>query len=299
MIAFFAAVSYPREPTFLLQDIWVNSSGSVIPARNFRGAESYRKLSFNLEQHHNPIDSSFVVQDKILVNSSDAATLVRHRVMGAESYSKPFVTKGQRHSIMSNAFHQAAECLQNELLSRLEAMDAKDYETMSQAAEDTFPALDCLFFDHQDFKKRAKKLIHCASSLVEIEQSMPTNDSYQKLVELCSSERVRLDEISCVHAEAVEAVVNNMKSLKVMQEEISSTMDWLFQIKAKVCCYEVKMSNFELELEEIAKNKEVLERKYLIASKELEESQKLLEQKEAEHNAAKAAFERARALLRG
>lgn len=283
----------------MLQDIWVNSSGSVIPARDSRGAESYRKLSFNLEQHHNPIDSSFVVQDKILVNSSDAATLVRHRAMEAESYCKPFVTEGQGHSIMSNAFHQAAECLQNELLSRLEAMDAKDHETMSQAAEDTFAALDRLLLDHQAFKKRVKELIHCASSLVEIEQSMPTNDSYQKLVELSSSEKVKVDEISHVHADAVEAVVNNTKSLKVIQEEISSIMDWLFQIKAKVCCYEVKMTNLELELEKIAKTKEVLERKYLITSKEVEESQKVLEQKEEEHNAAKAAFERARALLRG
>lgn len=292
-----SSVSYPLESTFLLQDISVNSSGST--ARNSRGAESYRKLSFNLEQLHNPLDSTYVVQDKILVNSSDAATLARSRVLGAESNSKPFVAKGQRHSIMSNAFHQAAECLQNELLSRLEAMDAKDHEALSQAAEDTFAALDCLLFDHLDFKKRAKELIHCASSLVEIEQSMPTNDSYQKLVELCSSERVRLDEISCVHAEATEAVINNTKRLKVIQEEISSTMDWLLQIKAKVCCYEVKMTNLELELEEIARSKEVLEGKYLIASKELEESQKLFAQKEAEHNAAKAAFERARALLRG
>lgn len=79
---------------------------------------------------------------------------------------------------ISNAFCQAAELLQNNLLTLLEMMDVKDHEALTQAAEATFAALDCLLFHHQDFKKRAKEFIDCASLLAQIEQSMPTNYSY-------------------------------------------------------------------------------------------------------------------------
>lgn len=287
----------------MVQDISVNSSGSINPARDSKGVESHRNLSFNLEQHHNPLDSTYAVQDKILVNSSGGTTSARSRL--PESYSKPLTSQDQRHSahqlsvIMSKAFHQAAEGLQNELLIRLETMDVKDHEAMSQAAKTTFAALDSLFFDHEDLKKRAKELIHCASSLVEIEQSMPENDSYQMLVELCSSERVRLDEMKCVYNNTVDAVSNSKKRLNALHEEISSTMDWLFHIEVESSCCELEMKNLERQLEKISKKKEVLEGKYLIAFKELEESHKLFKQKEADHNAAKAAFNRARALLRG
>ncbi|KAH6760926.1 hypothetical protein C2S51_017875 [Perilla frutescens var. frutescens] len=308
-----SAVSYPLESTFTVQDISVNRSGSITPARNF-----------NLDQHRNPFDSTYEVEDKILVNSSDATiTLARSGLLGSKSYRKPLVSQCQRHSaqlsgialstvslnepsykpktrsIMSNAFHQAAECLQNELLIRLETMDVKDHEAMSQAAEATFTALDGLLFDHEDLKKRVNEMIHCALSLVEIEQSMPKNDSYQMLVEHCSSERLRLDEMKCVHDKAVKAVIDGKKRINVLQEEISSTMDLLFQIEAEVSCCEIELKGLELDLAKMSEKKEVLEGKYLITCQELEESQRHHEQKEAEHNAAKAAFNRARALLRG
>ncbi|XP_057802499.1 uncharacterized protein LOC131017790 [Salvia miltiorrhiza] len=319
-----SCVSNPLESTFVVEDILVNLSGSITPQRNSKGVESNRKLSLNLEQHHSPIDSTYVVQEKILVNYSDATTSTRS-LLGARNHSEPLVTQAKRNSAaitlspvflkepsckpttrggmsnsISNVFHQAAERLQDELLDRLETMAVKDHAAMSREAEATFAALDCLLLDYQDFKWRVEELIRCASQLVEIDRAMPTSDSFQKLVEICSRERGRLDEINHKHAEAVEALINSKKHVKVLQEEISSTLDWLFQIESDVSCCEVEMRCLELQLEETSKNKEVLEGKYLIASKELEESQKLLlEQREVERNAAKAAFDRARALLRG
>ncbi|KAG6389723.1 hypothetical protein SASPL_151196 [Salvia splendens] len=158
-----------------------------------------------------------------------------------------------------------SECLQYELLARLETMDVKDHAAMTQEAEATFAALDCLLFDYKDFKRH----------------------------------RERLDEINRVHAEALEALIDSKNHIKVLQEEISSALDRLFQIEADVSCCEVEMRCLEIELEKTSQNKEALEGKYLIASKELEESQKLIKHSEAERNAAKAAFDRARALLRG
>ncbi|KAK6158440.1 hypothetical protein DH2020_005754 [Rehmannia glutinosa] len=258
-----------------------------------------------------PLNSTFVVQDNILVNSRDSATLTTS-LLGVESYRKPLYNPGHVAELsgtktfraaldvsscsdpftetsiqnamsksISNAFSLAAEHLQNDFLALLEKTDVKDHETMSRAAEATFAALDRLLFDNQDFKTRAEEYIHCATSLAEIERSMPGNESYQKLVDRCSSERTRLDEINSVHAKAVDSMTNNKKRLKVLQEEISSTMDWLFQIEAELSCCEVEMRNMENELDQISKNKGVLEEKYLTAANELEKLKTLCEQKEA------------------
>lgn len=283
MLVLFTATSDPLDSTFTEQDVFVNHCGTG----------KYSKLSFNVEQHHSPVASSHAVQENILVNPSYELTPTRS-LLGAKSYSKPAT-----HSIVSksisNVFHKAADCLQEEFLARLETMDAKDHEAMSQEAEAAFAALDHLVFDYEDFKKRVEELIHCASQLVEIYQAMPTNDYHQRLVEVCSSERERLDRINCVHAEVVKAETNKKKHIRSLQEEISSTKARLFQLEAEKSCCVAETRSLELELRKRSKDKELLEGKFQTASKEVEESQKLLEQKEA----AEAKFNRAKALLRG
>ncbi|KAL0331076.1 UNVERIFIED_CONTAM: hypothetical protein Sangu_1653100 [Sesamum angustifolium] len=279
-------VTSPLDSTFVVQDKGpVTSGASAIPTMNLPRIASCSKSLFT--PCHNAQLSGIKPFCVSLDSPSCSEPLCDTRFQNVMSKS------------ISEAFGQAAEHLQNELLTHLETMDVKDHEAMSQAAEATFAALDCLLFVHQDFKARANELIHCATLLANIEESMPRNNSYQKLVDQCSRERMRLDEINSFHAKAVDTMTDNKKRLKVLQEEISSTMDWLFQIEAELSSFEVEILKMERELDEISKNKEVLEGKYLIASKALEESQKLRELKEAEWNAAKAAYNRARMLLRG
>ncbi|XP_057802500.1 uncharacterized protein LOC131017791 [Salvia miltiorrhiza] len=109
-----------------------------------------------------------------------------------------------------------------------------------------------------------------------------------------SSEATNTDHTSSPLIESLNRVraeaTNNGKPLKVLQEEISSTMDRLFQIGSQVSCCDVEMKELELQLESVSKNKEALEAEYLVVSKELEESRRLLELKEVEQNAA---FDRA------
>ncbi|KAG8375119.1 hypothetical protein BUALT_Bualt10G0067200 [Buddleja alternifolia] len=275
-----------------------------------------------------PLDSTFVVQDEIPVNSGALTTLTR-TLLGVEncrkslfnsvryadlSATKPlhvapdvplfpsFETPSPKimTKSISMVFGEAAEHLQNDLLIHLETRDVWDHETMSQAAEATFAALNRLCFDHQHLKDRAKEVIHCAKSLAEIEQSMPRNDcSYRKLVDHWSSERKKLEKINTAHAKAVDTVTNNKKRVKFLHEDISSIKDLLFHMESELSCCEIELKNTEHELEKISKNKEVLEGEYLIVSKELEESKKLHEEREAERDATRAAFDRARALLRG
>ncbi|KAK4435489.1 hypothetical protein Salat_0712300 [Sesamum alatum] len=279
-------VTSPLDSTFEVQDeIGVNSVASTIPMTNLPRIASCSKTLFT------PCRSAQLSGIKPFCVDFDSPScsdpLCDTRFQNAMSKS------------ISEAFGQAAVHLQNELLTILETMDVKDHEAMSQAAEATFAAIDRLLFDNEDFKARVYELIHCATLLANIEEHMPRNDSYQKLVNHCSSERMRLDEINSFHAKAVDSMVDNKKRLKVLQEEISSTMDWLFQIEAELSSCEDEMLKMERELDEISKNKEVLEGRFLMAAKALEESQKLRELKEAEWIAAKAAYDRARALLRG
>lgn len=306
----------------MVQDlILVNNIDLTTLTRSHGGAESDSKPLFNLKKCRNTLDDNPMAQEKIVVNSRDSTTLTWN-LLEAESYSKPLFSQCRQNTKLcrgavdvlslserkiqnvisnsiSSAFCQAAQRLQNDLLTLLERMDAKDHMAMTQAAEFTFAALDHLLIGHQNFKNRVNDLLHCASSLSDIEQSMPTDDSYQRLVERCSSERTRLEEITCFHAETIDTFTKKKKQLKDLHEEISSTLEWLFQIEAEISCFEIEMRDMEIELEQISSGKEELEEKYLITLKELEESKKLFEQKEADFDAAKAAFGRARALLRG
>ncbi|KAL6556447.1 hypothetical protein OROGR_005735 [Orobanche gracilis] len=288
-----------------------------------------RSRQGDLKDVSSPQDSTFTVQDEILVKSRDLTTLTRI-LLGVESYDKPLLDRGQDTRLsgtkkpfrvaldaslpgqpstdanvpnvmsesISKAFSHAADHLRSDFLSLLNKMDVTDYEAMRREAEATFSALDRLLFNYRDFEGRTKEYIHCAASLAEIERSMPGDESYQKLIEHCSSERMRLDEINSVHAEAVDSVNRSKKRLKSLQDEVSSTMDWLFQIDAELSCREVEMGNMERELEKICRNKEVLEEKYMIAAEKLERLKMVFERKEAERNAAKAAFGRAREMLR-
>lgn len=145
-------------------------------------------------------------------------------------------------------------------------------------------------------------IMNCNKARTEVTDTVKDKDSKQRdegTDHVLSPLIEPSDDLDCVHAaEAVEAMINNQKHIKDLQEVVSSTMDRLFQIEAEVSCCEVEMRNLELQLEKVSKNKELLEGKYLVASKELEESQKLLEQIEAEQNAAKAAFNWPRELRR-
>ncbi|KAL3818278.1 hypothetical protein ACJIZ3_004183 [Penstemon smallii] len=222
-------------------------------------------------------DPVVVAQDELVVNpepESAESSSLSIGIEGCNNTSSETKTIGNG---ISKAFAQAAEHLQNELLALLETMDPKDHEAMSHEAETTFTALDHLCFNRQHLEKRVKELVSCAKLLAKTEQSVPEK------------------ELGSTHDNAVATVGKGRKRLKILKDNISSAKDWVFQAETDMSSFEVELRNMEHQLEQISKDKEVLEIKYLIASKELEDSKKHCERREE----AKAAFNRARALLRG
>lgn len=199
---------------------------------------------------------------------------------------------------ISKSFAVAAEHLQSDLITRLEVMDFKDHEAMTHASEATFAALNRLFHDYQPLKERVKELIHSAVSLAEVEKSIPDEDSYQCLMDHCHCERIKLGEIDKVHAEIVSTVNENGKRLIVLQKELSSMKEWISRAEAEIMCCKAEMRNMENQLVEISNNKQILKENFLIASREWEDRLKLREREDVEKSAAKAAFDRSRALLR-
>lgn len=199
---------------------------------------------------------------------------------------------------ISKSFALAAEHLQNDLITRLEAMDFKDHEAMTHASEATFAALNRLFHDYQPLKERVNELIHSAVSLAEVENSIPDEDSYQCLMDHCHHERIKLDEIDKALAKVVGIVNKNGKRLIVLQKKLSSMKEWISQAEVEIMCCNAEMGNMENQLVEISNKKQILKENIMIASKEWEDRLKLRERKDVEKIAAKAAFDRSRALLR-
>ncbi|XP_073135058.1 uncharacterized protein [Henckelia pumila] len=199
---------------------------------------------------------------------------------------------------ISKSFALAAEHLQKGLITRLEVMDFKEHEAMTHASEATFAALNRLFHNYQPFKERVNELIHSAVSLAEVEKSIPDEDTYQCLMDHCHRERLKLGEMDKAHAKVVGTVDKHGKRLIALQKELSSMKEWISRAEAEIMCCKAEMGNMENQVVEISNQKQILKEYILTASKEWEDRLKLRERKDVEKSVAKAAFDRARALLR-
>ncbi|CAA0812077.1 GRF zinc finger / Zinc knuckle protein [Striga hermonthica] len=259
-------------------------------------------------------DPTFPVQDKILINNhGDLTTLTRRILLGVQTHDTPLkngqlshtksfpTTSPQQPSqntpnpmsaFISRAFSQAANQLKHDFLCLLQETDPKDHKTMRLAAQDTFAALDLLLSDHQDLRAHVEEYISHASSLAEIERR---DEMHRELAEQWLDEQRRLDEMGSAQAEAVESAGECRRRMERVQEKVSSAMEWLFQVEAELSSYEVEMRGMEKELGRMCEGKKALEEKYATVGEELAKSKEVMERKEA----AKAAFEQARRLLWG
>ncbi|KAK4349179.1 hypothetical protein RND71_031934 [Anisodus tanguticus] len=209
---------------------------------------------------------------------------------------------GGQSSIMrcsiSKVFLQAADRLQKDLLTLFESMDIKDHKTMIQEADATFAALDHLGVDCQDFSERVDAFISSVSSLAKIESSTSSHHCFETFVNHWISEKLKFNELSHAHVEAINDSTLAERRLLNLKDEASVLRARLSQIEAELAHCELENSALQCSLEHISKEKKKSEESLLIASQELENAQELRKQREVEQNAAKAAYEIAKAKLR-
>uniref|UniRef100_A0A5B7C4E9 Uncharacterized protein n=1 Tax=Davidia involucrata TaxID=16924 RepID=A0A5B7C4E9_DAVIN len=192
------------------------------------------------------------------------------------------------------AFQQAAMRIQNDLITLLESMDFHDHKCMVREAESTFSALECISINDQLFREKIKEFIYCAASLDAMESSICNDLSYEKLVEQYKSEKLQLDNVSRLHAEATDALKASNELIQLLGEEASRVRNLLFQIETKLSCCQAENVDLEARLAQISEDMLETKQSFEVASKEVEAS----EQREVERDAAKVAFEKARSQLR-
>lgn len=275
----FTAYVFPPEPIFILQDAGKEDEASpATPPRN-----------------HVPTEINIC---KMLTVDEDVQLL---DCVKKKSDGKSFQGGGQS-SIMrcsiSKVFLQAADRLQRDLLTLFESMDIKDHTTMIQEADATFAALDHLGVDRQHFSERVEAFISSVSSLAKIECSISSDQCFETLINHWISEKLKLDELSHAHVEAINASALAEQCLLNLKDEASVVRARLSQIEAELAHYEVENSALRCSLEHISEEKKKSEESLLIAFKELKNAKKLRKQREVERNAAKTAYGTAKAMLR-
>ncbi|MCE0480584.1 hypothetical protein HAX54_037584 [Datura stramonium] len=275
----FTAYVFPPEPIFILQEAGKEDDAS--PATQPRNL---------LPTEINICKMLTVDEDVQLLDS-----------VKKKSDGKSFQGGGQS-SIMrcsiSKVFLQAADRLQKDLLTLFESMDIKDHTTMIQEADATFAALDHLGVDRQHFSERVETFISTVSSLAKIECSISSDQCFETLVNYWISEKLKLDELSHAHVEAINASALAEQCLLNLKDEASVVRARLSQIEAELAHYEVENSALQCSLEHISEEKKKSEESLSIALKELKNAQELRKQREVERNAAKTAYETAKAMLR-
>ncbi|TXG54969.1 hypothetical protein EZV62_020225 [Acer yangbiense] len=190
---------------------------------------------------------------------------------------------------------QAALHFQNEFVANLNRIDPSDPDTMTKEADNFFSYLDRvqLPIDYKPFSRRVREFIESALRLAGIEKSICEDCSLEELTEIYNGKKVRFDDISNAHDEAVAAFANSSQRHQSLQEEASRLRDMLLLIESQSSCCEAETSELKIRVDAICKVK-------LESKKRMEEAKEMLkfrEQREEERCAAKAALEQARIQL--
>ncbi|KAI9177523.1 hypothetical protein LWI28_016298 [Acer negundo] len=184
---------------------------------------------------------------------------------------------------------QAALHFQNEFVTILNRIDPSNPDTMTKEANKFFSNLDRvqLPIDYEPFSRRVGEFIESASRLARIEKSICKDCSLEELTELYNDKKVRFDDLSKAHDEAVAAFANSSQRHRSLQEEASRLRDMLLLIESQSSCCEAETSERKIRVDAICKVK-------LESKKRMEEAKEMLklrEQREEERCAAKAALE--------
>ncbi|KAH7577105.1 hypothetical protein ACOSQ2_002142 [Xanthoceras sorbifolium] len=181
---------------------------------------------------------------------------------------------------------------QNAFVTILNTIDSSDHDTMTKLANKFFSELDHvqLPIDYEPFSRRVGEFIESASRLAGIDQSICKECSLEELTELYNGEKVRFDEISKVHDEAVSTSANSSRHQQSLQEEASRVRDMFLRIENQLSCCTAETSELKTRVDVISKD-------MLESKKCAEEAEKTLElrlQREEELRDAKAALEQGR-----
>lgn len=196
------------------------------------------------------------------------------------------------------ALRQAAAYIQSNLLALLESVDPLDHESMVREANSTFVALDGMSVDYRPFYDHIREFIGCVYWLAQIEWSIHNDISSEELINRYNSTKLRFDDLSRSHAEAVAVFAASDERLQLLREKASRVKNLLLQIEDQLSSCEAETKDLETHREEISKEMLEFEQSFLAASREAAEAMKLRQQKEVELKEAKAALEKARDQLR-
>ncbi|KAK4712754.1 hypothetical protein R3W88_007267 [Solanum pinnatisectum] len=182
--------------------------------------------------------------------------------------------------LISKVFLQAADLLQNDLLTLFESMDIKDHMTMIQEADVTFAALDHLGVARQYFSEEVEAFISSVSSLTKIECSIYSDQCFETLVNHWILEKLKLDELCHFHFETINVSTLAEQHRLNLKTKASVVRARLSKIEAELAHCEVKNSALWCSLEHIREEKKKSEECLSIAFKELENAQKLRKKRE-------------------
>ncbi|KAH0660037.1 hypothetical protein KY289_028785 [Solanum tuberosum] len=227
---------FSPEPIFILQDMGEEDDASLATQpRNFLPTEINICTVLTVDEDVQLIDSLKKKYDGKSFHGGGQSNIMRCSI--------------------SKVFLQAVDRLQKDFLTLFESMDIKDHMTMIQEADVTFAALNHLGVDRQHFSERVKAFISSVSALAKIECSISSDQCFETLVNHWILEKLKLDELSHVHFEAINVSTLAEQHRLNLKTEASVVRARLSQIEAELSHCEVENSALWCSLEHIREEK--------------------------------------------
>lgn len=206
------------------------------------------------------------------------------------------LSPGSQRKPMSKAQREKQVVLsaQKELLCELGSLNPPDYESMREAAKDTFDLLNSFSVDYKQFSEHVWEFINSASSLAKIQNFIQRDLSPEEYIQRCEEEEVRVARIRDDYVQTKALLEESHHRRQSLQEEASRLRTMLHGVEDQIISCEQETLKMETHLGEINASMMEAEKSLKIAADQAGTARKLREEKEAKQAAAKTALEKAK-----
>ncbi|KAE9588835.1 hypothetical protein Lal_00043256 [Lupinus albus] len=218
---------------------------------------------------------------------------------GCHTEVTPEKSRGNVRKLMSKSKRQRQIVLfaQQQLLIDLESLNPNEHESMKEAAEATFDALDNLGVDYKQFYVHVCDYIDLSSSIAEIDKFMEnsfTLDEYKKRV---NEAKARFAQVQDDSFNTKTLLGESNKLRQSLIEEISYLEAMLHEKQTQLKSCELENLKIETHVGDLRKFLVEADANLKVTTEEAKVARKLNEERQAKQIAAKTALENAKLLL--
>ncbi|TKY62960.1 hypothetical protein E2542_SST12825 [Spatholobus suberectus] len=231
-------------------------------------------------------------------NRFDGISLSQQTQLSTEFSNDVFSPKkspSSERKLMSRAQRQrqVAFVAQQQLLIDLITLEPHEYESMKEAADDTFALLDNLGANDRQFCEHIWDFISLTSSVAQMNTTIEDSLSPEEHSKCLEEEKAKFAHIHSLYVKTEALFQASDQCRQSLCKEISHFEAVLLEKQSQLKSYELETSNIEIELGDLRRNMLESDTALKARAEQAKVARKLREERKAKQIAAKTALEKA------